>query len=290
MISWPTNLITDIARRQCVLFLGAGVSKNAKNRDGRSPKTWSEFLRAGIEQIANRSEKKVVAACIKNGDYLMACELLKRSLGGSKFIDLLRDEFQRPGFMVADIHKDIFLLDSRIVITPNFDKIYESYAANEAQGTIITKYYYDTDIVDVLRNDAYVILKIHGCIDAPNKLIFSKLDYVEKRSQYRSFYEILEALALTKTFIFIGAGLNDPDIQLLLENHAFRYKVSHKHYFILPKKYTSSRELEVYSESMNLEFILYDDKFEHKELKESIKDLISIVDSRRNKIATARNW
>ena len=220
----------------------------------------------------------------------MACELLKRSLNDGRFINLLRDEFQRPGFMVADIHKDIFLLDSRIVITPNFDKIYESYAANEAKGTIITKYYYDSDIVDVLRDDAYVILKIHGCIDSPNQLIFSKLDYVEKRNQYRSFYEILEALALTKTFIFIGAGLNDPDIQLLLENHAFRHKVSHKHYFILPKKYTSSQELKVYSESMNLEFILYDDKLEHKELKDSIKDLISIVDNKRNEIAAARNW
>ncbi len=290
MISWPINLITDIARRQCVLFLGAGVSKNATNKTGRSPKTWSEFLKAGVSQVANASDKKVISNCIKRGDYLMACELLKNSLDSGKFINLLRDEFQRPGFKVADIHKDIFLLDSRIVITPNFDKIYESYAASETQGTIITKYYYDTDIVDVLRDDAYIILKIHGCIDSPNQVIFSKLDYIEKRNLYRSFYEILEALALTKTFVFIGAGLNDPDIQLLLENHAFRHKVSHKHYFVLPKKYTSEQELDVYSESMNLEFILYDDKSEHKELKESIKELISIVDNKRNEIATARNW
>ncbi len=290
MINWPNNLIADIARRQCVLFLGAGISKNSQNSEGKSPKTWSEFLKAGASQVANSSEKRVITNCIKSGDYLMACELLKRSLDSGKFIELLRSEFQRPGFMTADIHKDIFLLDSRIVITPNFDKIYESYAASEARGTIITKHYYDNDIVDVLRDEAYVILKIHGCIDSPNQLIFSKLDYIEKRNQYRSFYEILEALALTKTFIFIGAGLNDPDIQLLLENHAFRHKVNHKHYFVLPKKYTSPQELKVYSDSMNLEFILYDDKLEHKELKESIKELISIVDNKRNEIATARSW
>ena len=80
MISWPTNLITDIARRQCVLFLGAGVSKNARNKTGRSPKTWSEFLTAGVLQVTNVSDKKVISNCIKRADYLMACEYLKNSL------------------------------------------------------------------------------------------------------------------------------------------------------------------------------------------------------------------
>ena len=29
MISWPEELVTDIARRKCVLYLGSGVSANS---------------------------------------------------------------------------------------------------------------------------------------------------------------------------------------------------------------------------------------------------------------------
>ena len=45
MIEWPDLLIDAIARRRCVLFLGSGISANAKNIDGKKPPTWAEFLK-----------------------------------------------------------------------------------------------------------------------------------------------------------------------------------------------------------------------------------------------------
>ena len=54
MINWPKQLIDAIARRRCVLFLGAGVSANSINDDGKHPATWREFLSDILEK---RSEK-----------------------------------------------------------------------------------------------------------------------------------------------------------------------------------------------------------------------------------------
>lgn len=290
MINWPNSLIEDLARRKCVIFLGAGISKNAQNQDGRHPDDWNGFLKKGLSHIDDRKNRNLVDKHIKSDDYLMACELLRRILGRDPFVDLLKDEFQNPRFRHADVHNDIFMLDSRIVITPNFDKIYDTYAAKESEGTVIVKNYYDTDVADHIRHNERLILKIHGCISSPDKLIFSRLDYAEARNNYKSFYAIIEALIVTHTFLFLGAGLNDPDIKLLLEDYSFRYKNTKKHQFVIPKKAISDNEIDIYEESMNLNIIQYDSKNTHEELLKSIKELVTLVDAERQKITSSSNW
>lgn len=45
MIDWPENLIDAVAKRKCVLFLGAGISANSCNDVGKHPATWESFLK-----------------------------------------------------------------------------------------------------------------------------------------------------------------------------------------------------------------------------------------------------
>lgn len=291
MINWPSSLIDDIARRKCVIFLGAGISKNSQNDSGIRPKGWKEFLELGVSRIgSSTSKKKCILNCIKKNDYLLACELLKRAMGHDDFIELIKDEFQLPKFKPSTVHEDIFMLDSRIVITPNFDKIYDLYANTASTGTINVKRYSESDIADYIRKNERIILKIHGCISSPNELIFSKLDYARARTNFHNFYLILESLILTHTFIFFGAGINDPDIRLLLEDYAFRYKLTKKHQFIVPKNELSDDEFKIYSDSMNINFIKYDSKSNHKEFVDSLNILVKDVENRRFQIATSQDW
>lgn len=288
-ISWPDNLVNDIARRRCVLFLGSGISQNSTNMAGIHPKTWKELLLAGITRIPKQFHsciKKHIAA----NNYLMACELLKRLIGRDDFVDFLRAEYMTPRFNPAEIHKKIFELDLRIIATPNFDNIYDVYAQHETAGTTSIKRYYDDDVADIIRKSDRLILKIHGDIQTPDKLIFSKIDYAHARNTYTHFYKILEALMLTHTFIFLGAGLNDPDISLLLEDYNFRYSFTRKHYFIIPKKTLTPEEREIYTGSMGLQFLEYDSKLGHKELLDSITELVPKVEEERKKIAGSNNW
>ena len=291
MIAWPNSLVDDIARRKCVIFLGAGISKNSQNDSGERPKGWKEFLQTGVELAPiPHVKKKCITNSIKNNDYLLACELLKRAMGRDEFVEFLKREFQTPKFKPSEVHTDIFMLDSRIVITPNFDKIYDSYASSASTGTVNVKYYTDSDIADYIRKNERIILKIHGCISSPNQLIFSKLDYAQARTNFHHFYLILESLILTHTFIFLGAGINDPDIRLLLEDYSFRYKLTKKHQFVIPKNELTDEEFKIYSDSMNINFIKYDSKSNHKELIDSIKELVKQVDGKRTEIAVTQDW
>lgn len=263
---------------------------NSSNADGIHPKNWADLLSYGSNLLDSKKVRTRVQNLIKAKDFLMACELLKRAMGRDEFVDFLSDEYQRPRFEPAEIHKDIFLLDSRIIATPNFDRIYDTYALSEAKGSISIKHYYDADVADKIRKQEPIILKIHGCIETPDRLVFSKIDYARARNQHQSFYKILEALVLTHTFIFIGAGINDPDIKLLLEDYAFKYNFARCHYFITPKNALIPEERAIYEEAMNVQFIEYDSRLNHRELLDSIKDLVTIIESERRDIAEKINW
>ena len=51
MIEWPRDLVRDIAARRSVVFLGAGVSRNAANISGVHPRGWTDFLHHLAAQV-----------------------------------------------------------------------------------------------------------------------------------------------------------------------------------------------------------------------------------------------
>lgn len=287
MINWHNDIVEDIARRKCVIFIGAGVSKNSTNATGLRPKDWGEFL---TKASSMTSKTSLVNRLIKVSDFLTACEVIRQDLGRDDFNALVREEFQTPGFQSAEIHKHIFNLDSRIVATPNFDKIYDVYAEHATYGNVNIKMYYDDDIADVIRRPEPLILKVHGTITTPDKLIFSRKDYSKARTDSRNFYQVLDALAITHTFIFIGCGSNDPDVRLLLEDYNYRFRFNKKHYIISPKNATHKDVLNVVEETMSLKTIEYDPKNHHTELTESLKELVERVNARRQELAETMKW
>ena len=288
MIAWPEQLVKDLARRRVVVFLGAGVSRNSTNPDGRRPKTWEQFLRDACEGI--QPPKKHIQSLLKQRDYLTACEVIRRKIGRDDFIDIVRDEFLTPGYQHAQIHENIFRLDSRIVATPNFDKIHETLANHRARGSIIVKHNYDPDVADAIRDDGRLILKVHGSIDSPNRLIFTRSEYARARIEHRTFYQVLDALAMTHTFIFVGCGVSDPDVALLLEDAFFRHPASRGHIMLIPRGAMHSEVAAIVGETMNLRMIEYSAADNHRELTESLAELADQVETSRERLRTSLNW
>jgi hypothetical protein len=287
MINWPEDLIEDIARRRCVLVLGAGVSKNSKNTNNDRPKDWKEFLESASANIIGKTE---IRKQIRSGDFLTACELIKKEMGRDDFNSLVRSEFLTPQYEPADIHKHIYNLDSRIIVTPNFDKIYDTYANTTSHGSIIIKKYNDVDIADCIRRPDPLIIKIHGSVESPDELIFTRKDYSEARTKYRDFYHLIDALTITHTFVFIGCGPNDPDIRLILEDYSFRFLHNKKHYMIMSKRSLHSKVQAIIEETMSLKFLLYDPSNYHSQLTDSLEDLVTKIDLKRNELSGTMKW
>ena len=203
MIKWPNNLIDDIAKRKTVLYLGSGISAASQNDDGKSPATWYDFLDGilDIRQDKLNQSRDIIEQLLNKGDYLTACEIIVRRLGERDFGELAADEFRRPGYHPNKLHEIIFSLDSRLVITPNIDKIYDQYATAQSNGTVIIKTYRD-GIARYLRSPDYLIIKAHGTIDDTDHIVFTHSQYSRVRNENASFYRVLDALLLTHTFVF----------------------------------------------------------------------------------------
>ncbi|MDD5042401.1 MAG: SIR2 family protein [Candidatus Omnitrophica bacterium] len=287
MITWPDELVNDVARRRSVIFLGSGISCNSRGAHGEIPKAWKELLESAS---TNLRHNRHIKSLLKKQDYLTSCEIIKRALGRDKFHQLLRDNFSTPRFAHAPIHEVIFKLDSRIVATPNFDKIYETYASHEAKGSIIIKHHYDDDVAEIIRSDARIILKVHGTIDTLGKMIFTRKEYAAARSKYENFYMLLKALALTHTFLFLGCGVNDPDIKLLLEDNFFLHPTQRSHFFVSSKRELHPEIIDIIEDTMNLKVLQYDKKDNHRELLESINNLVEQVEHKREELRRTSNW
>ncbi|WP_316187757.1 MULTISPECIES: SIR2 family protein [unclassified Bradyrhizobium] len=290
MIDWPDDLVQDIAARRSVLFLGAGVSRNAQNDHGVHPKEWSAYLAHLASRISDKGQAAEVEQCIKDADLLTACELARKYLSPSIFKTEMLQEFVGNAYRHAQIHDDLSSVDSRIVMTTNFDKLYENRANQLQSNTVIVKNYYDHDVADVFRRQDRVVIKVHGTIDNPDKTIFTRSQYALARRDYSHFYQLLRGLFITHTFVFLGASMRDPDMQLLLEDHAYRFEGARPHYMAMPNDSTRTGILRVLEETMNLKALVYDPADNHKELADSIAVLAGKVETAREQIAKTAAW
>jgi len=139
MIKWPKELAVDIGRRNCVIYVGSGISANSIGLNGEVPPTWKEFLLGILVKVNDAKALKSIKKLIKENDYLTATEIIISKIGMSEFTDYCHDKFRRPGYKPTDIHATIYNLDSRIVISPNVDKIYDQYALSTSAGSVLIK-------------------------------------------------------------------------------------------------------------------------------------------------------
>ncbi|WP_374087048.1 SIR2 family protein [Methylomicrobium lacus] len=288
MISWDDELVQTIGRRRSVIVLGAGVSRNSTNCHGKRPATWEEFLRTASVGLGN---PPLLVKLIEQKDYLTACELIKKRLKPDEFIASIQKEYQRPGYRKAEIHEHIYNLDSSIVISPNFYNIYDTYASSTSAGTIIIKDHTSQDIINYLSGgETRLLLKTHGLANTPGNVIFTRKDYAEARTKYVLFYEILKSLVLTHRFLFLGCGVEDPDIRALFEDVQFAHNRMPYHYMTIPKDEVDPDVLELVSETMKIRFYEYSPDNGHEELTLSLKELVSKVESYRSERAIDQKW
>ncbi len=150
------------------------------------------------------------------------------------YSSFIREELDTPRYAPSQIHKCVMELDPKIVITTNYDKIYDNYCTSgtATDGYNVSKYY-DNHLTADLRSPVRIIIKSHGCVSDANRIVLTKSQYFKARKEYSNFYKILDSLFLSHTILFIGYSLNDPDIQLVLENVNITAPTAHPHYFIL---------------------------------------------------------
>ena len=274
---WPTSLIRELAERRCIIFLGAGASAGSVSSLDRKvrPPTWRQLLLNLIGRMRT-TDTDVATKLVDEGKYLEAAEVIVADVSPADLTAFVRDTFVNPRFLPSDIHKVVLQIDPKVTITTNYDDIYDIYCRSgmAAEGYNVAKYY-DTHLVSDLRSPVRSIVKAHGCVSDPSKIVLTRSQYFAQRRDHENFFRVLDALFLTNSLFFIGYSLGDPDIQLVLENAAIAAPVTHPHYAVVGDAVPPALKRS-WSLAYNIEFLEYPEG-DYSTLNEQLDDLVSLV-------------
>jgi hypothetical protein len=243
--------------------------------------------------VKRRSRKgagrgRYASRLIRDGRLIDACDILQTKLD-NQWVPYLHDTFVKPKFKPSLLHATIFLIDTRVVLTPNIDCIYDNHATAISEGTVQVLNQTDSGIVDCIRRSRRIIIKAHGSIQNPSSLVFTRTQYASARQKYPAFYRILRSLIDTHIFLIIGAGLDDPDFQLLFEDHATELGTEVPHYILLPKS-TPEAQADLVRRTRSIKVLGYDSRNNHAALVPALQELASRVQATRAEFARSQDW
>ena len=275
---WPANLVEELAYRRCVIFIGSGVSATAKNGEGQSPETWSVFLNniKSLMKHPSAQDKEFVEKMLAENNYLLALQTIYDLCDPGEYSHYLKEMYLRKGYTPSNVHRLIKDLDSKIVITTNFDKLYEN-ACSDLQGCMTFDYTQTKSIIGCIKSPESIIIKAHGSIDDTEKIVFTAQQYYGAQEEYPEFYRLLSSLFLTHTIVFLGYSLQDPDINLLLQFLHNTANTSCPHY-LLSKSGNSPQLIKHWKNTYNVSLIEYGDSYDYfekslEELRDSVIQL-----------------
>ena len=97
------------------------------------------------------------------------------------------------------------------LVTTNFDELLEDAAIQYCQS--FKSVACDNEVPSI--NGDRFILKVHGDIRHSN-IVFKEEDYLSYSENFKLIETLLKSIFSTNTVVFIGYGLNDYNIRLIL--------------------------------------------------------------------------
>lgn len=191
-----------------VLFIGAGVSV------GAGLPAWGDLLRAVA--IAGGIEPDIVNL-LEDKDFRDQAALLERWLGcGDDGLKRrVADELGHASRYSVQ-HGLLASLPSKEAVTTNFDRLYEEAANTGGRALAILP-------ESPSAADGRWLLKLHGSIDATDRLILTRSDFLSMPRQYGALLGLVQGLLLMRHMLFVGYSLHDEDFhELMYEVRAAR--------------------------------------------------------------------
>jgi hypothetical protein len=199
-----------------VVFAGAGLSAyNAVRKPGAPNnaviKAWdalaADFTRAlqveGFSQLP--------------GDPLRLAQLVERQTSRTGLLDIVEAAVPEQHFDPGPAHEALTRLPLAAVVTTNYDDLIErAYASTRFPTLAVID---DTDLARARTGDRTLLIKMHGDLRRRPSIVISEDDYrrYEQRPDGRPGIALkVRQLLLEHPILFIGYGLSDPNVNLLL--------------------------------------------------------------------------
>ncbi len=209
---FPKPLLEDLVQNRWVPIIGAGMSLNAVVRGGRRLPLWKDLAKSLADDLTGYTSEDALDVISAYEHRFSRVRLIE------KLTALLSIERSDPG--VA--HKAFCSIPFDTLVTTNFDFLLER------QYQTLGKYcrpVTDEDQLSIGRDHsltddrqerrAVTLLKIHGDLHHPQRMVITERDYERFLNDYPLIATFLGNLLISRTAVLIGYSLDDPDFRQL---------------------------------------------------------------------------
>ncbi|TMP39680.1 SIR2 family protein [Pseudoalteromonas rubra] len=268
---------------ETILFIGSGASR----RSGLP--FWRELIE-WLKEYCDRLGGDITTAdaLIKKDKLLDAASELTHQLeqNNKSLADFFEEYEKNSAFRDAEpseIHQLLGKLPSQFFVTPNYDLLLEKKFGQNDGFTVVRRG--DKEGIGELLHgelDGYVF-KYHGCIESPQNIILTYEDYNNEIHNYTDELDCLKTLVKTKTIVFIGAGLDDPDFKFVRDNLINLSGAERLRIWAFMSD--CSDEVKYYKRTHGINLISYKSENNHAELlvklDELVKNIIEVDESKK---------
>jgi hypothetical protein len=201
----PKPLLDDIAAGKCLPFVGAGFSQNAKLPADVKMPDW-QGLTVVLAHAVGVSPKQSGPA---------VASAYERRFGRVQLIEAIRDALHSDSIEPGVAHSALAGLPFDTIYTTNFDLLLES------ANSLIHKPY--RSLVGELQIPFHGgplstnIVKMHGDLRHEEHVVITQEDYDRFLDRYPVISTHLSAMLITRTALFLGYSLTDPDFTHIRE-------------------------------------------------------------------------
>jgi SIR2-like domain len=214
-----------------VFFVGAGLSRPTFP-------SWQNFLKEMLDslsesEMAAQDREELLKHIQGYKNYLAVAQIISERLGSNR----LRDIFERVFDIefafteIPDAYKALFEIDSTTILTTNYDRIPNVLAGSSY------RFFTNKQSAEALRSFSdgkRLFYKAHGDILDNSSIVLTENQFDSTILTDNQAQEFLKTVFSTKSVIFLGFGLADPDFELILKKIRFIYNgIQHTHFALL---------------------------------------------------------
>lgn len=203
-----TLILADIKRYaemgKLSVFVGAGVSRLS------GYPSWYDLVQSMADEIGCTYIKDEKGNAVFSSEELLKIpQMYHLNKGEGTYRNKVKQGFQNA-CSPNEIHDLILSLHPNHILTTNYDTLLEETAIKFGRNYSVLN---SNQVVSKAETENYII-KVHGDFDAD--FVLKEQDYLDYENNYILIDNVVKTIFATNLVIFIGYGLNDYNIKLIL--------------------------------------------------------------------------
>lgn len=224
------NYVKALKEKNAVLFAGAGMSITDGFFD------WKTLLKPIADRLGLNIEDEL-------HDLPALAQYFVDDRGNvrNELTQILFEEYSKTNTTISENHRILARLPIQIYWTTNYDNLIETALIQEGKLPDVKKSNNDFTI-NKPKRDA-IVYKMHGDIGTAHETVLTKHEYEDYNKTRELFSNAFKSDYVARTFLFIGFGFSDPNLDFLISRIRTIVGTETKIGYYFLKKETDSQKL-----------------------------------------------